>query len=488
MRFSIFVKLFISLIVVGLVTVLLAMAVIMLNFRSGLQQFVNQQEHRRLTPLIQQLAQHYQQHGDWNQLNNQNRHWQQLLGSINHVGKPINPASKPPLETISPKKAPSTNNTIHGESPPLLPLNERLSLLDAAHHVVVKQKHQAPHEFVQQHLPIVVNGNTVGYLQVQQRQYLNDAIVAAFVHQQTQGVLIAACAALLVAIGLAYLLVRHFLRPLNALTAGADALSKGQLDYRIDVDSSDELGILTQRFNALATTLQQQKQTRDHWLSDISHELRTPLAVLRSEIEALQDGIRQPEPRYIHSLHHQVDNLSRLVEDLHALSLSEIDEPRVFERLDLSRLLSEAIHRHSLRFSEKSIHLQQNIGTAAVMLSADRKGLNQVLDNLLQNSYRYTQSGGKVIIALHDDDNHVVITVDDSTPGVPDEALPRLFDRLYRVDKSRTRLGESAGGSGLGLAIAQKIIIAHGGNITASHSRLGGVTITITLPKKRIKQ
>ena len=278
-------------------------------------------------------------------------------------------------------------------------------------------------------------------------------------------------------------MVRHFLNPLKNLNLAAKALSNGNFDYQIKVRGKDELAELSLAFNLLTKTLKSQKLSREQWLADISHELRTPIAVLLSEIEAIEDGIRQPEPRYIRSLHEQVITLTRLVDDLYALSMSDsgvlVDTSQT---VDLTNILNNISNQNEVRLADKNISINRLYNrNQAVLMLGDAKSLAQLVSNIIENSYRYTDAGGEIQLALSKQEHAIVLTIDDSAPGVPDNALPKLFERLYRVDKSRSR---AHGGSGLGLSICQNIVQMHGGQIQAQHSPLGGLQIAISLPLK----
>ncbi|HEY6009101.1 MAG TPA: ATP-binding protein, partial [Geobacteraceae bacterium] len=243
----------------------------------------------------------------------------------------------------------------------------------------------------------------------------------------------------------------------------------------------DELGRLAEDFNSLAMTLEQNEKARRQWVADISHELRTPLAVLRGEIEALQDGVRQANPETIHSLHGEVLRLGRLVDDLYQLSLSDVGALTYRkEELDLTELLDEALAAFGPEFTQKGITLTAHIprdGRAVVF--GDPARLHQLFANLLDNALKYTDSGGELIIRLVCDEARARLDFQDTAPGVSPYDLERLFDRLYRVEASRNR---AAGGAGLGLAICRNIVEAHAGTITAQPSPLGGVRIILTLP------
>jgi two-component system sensor histidine kinase BaeS len=248
----------------------------------------------------------------------------------------------------------------------------------------------------------------------------------------------------------------------------------------VPVSSSDELGRLAGDFNAMALTLEMNEKARRQWLADISHELRTPLAVLQGEIEALLDGIRTVTPETIRSLHAETLRLNRLVNDLYQLSLSDLGTLSYHkEDLDPAVVLRDSVDSFRSEFDRKSIRLEADIPDRTdATVFADPERLSQLFANLLDNSLKYTDAGGMLVVRLRGGSNGVTVEFEDSAPGVPGEALGRLFDRLYRVEGSRAR---ESGGAGLGLAICKNIVEAHAGTITAQASPRGGILIRIVL-------
>jgi two-component system sensor histidine kinase BaeS len=227
-------------------------------------------------------------------------------------------------------------------------------------------------------------------------------------------------------------------------------------------------------------TLEKNEQARRQWVADISHELRTPLAVLRGEIEALQDGVRQPTPAAVASLHAEVLRIGRLVDDLYQLALSDIGALNYRkDRVSLTGVLEDALEAFRPEFERKGIVLQYAPPPREILLFADPERLHQLFANLLENSLRYTDEEGRLEVALGQERGMAILTLRDSAPGVSAADLERLFDRLYRVEGSRSR---ASGGAGLGLSICRNIVEAHGGDIAAVSSPLGGVAVTVKLP------
>jgi two-component system sensor histidine kinase BaeS len=292
--------------------------------------------------------------------------------------------------------------------------------------------------------------------------------------------LIMAAAAALLSIPLAQQLVKR----ITTLAAATHRLAAGKYDTRVPAAVSDELGQLARDFNSLAQTLERNEQLRRQWVADISHELRTPLAVLRGEIEALEDGVRPQTPQSLAMLHGEVMHLSRLVDDLYQLSLADIGALSYRkEPIDLGKVLIQAVEPFRGEFEARDIRLNSQIpAEPPLTILADGRRLHQLFSNLLENSLRYTDPGGELRIRLAAGRDRVSIHFEDSTPGVPEDKLERLFDRLFRVEGSRSR---ATGGAGLGLAMCKNIVEAHDGTITARPSPLGGVGVEIVLPLER---
>jgi two-component system sensor histidine kinase BaeS len=216
-------------------------------------------------------------------------------------------------------------------------------------------------------------------------------------------------------------------------------------------------------------------------VADTSHELRTPLAVLRAQLEAVQDGVRSASRENLDAMLRQVLSLNKLIDELYALARADVGTLEVrMEPVDLWHLASAQAQAFEARLQAAGLRLE--IGAAppqhpAVLLDPDR--MRQVLDNLLENSLRYTASGGRVRLSADADGAAFHLHLDDSAPGVPDAALPRLAQRFYRVDASRSR---AHGGAGLGLALCRRLLEAQGASLAFSHSPMKGLRATIAIP------
>ncbi|MEP4430984.1 MAG: ATP-binding protein, partial [Hyphomicrobiales bacterium] len=300
---------------------------------------------------------------------------------------------------------------------------------------------------------------------------------------QIRSLVLASAFALALSAVAAFFLARQFLAPVKSLAAGASALAAGDYANRMENDRYDELGDLIEHFNSLAENLEAAENAERQWITDTSHELQTPLAVLRAEIEALQDGVRQPTDSVLAGLHSSIMRLSYLVGDINTLSRTREGSFSLSPaRCDLRDIIDDAVEVAKPGFDSSNL-LFKVICNEPLMLDCDRHRIRQLLDNLLENARRYTAGPGKVILVAKSEAASISISLDDTAPCPPENVIERLFERFYRVEASRSR---EHGGSGLGLSICKAIVIAHDGTIEAKRSDLGGLKVAVMLPQTRI--
>ena len=383
----------------------------------------------------------------------------------------------PPDEQEDDRRPPRDDRDRNPEQPPL-GIEHRLALFDEQKAPVVGRAESTEDHTLQE---IVVDGKTVGWLGLRNEKNPSDPLGLAFLKQQAQAFYIVGALMLALAAVVAFLLSRHLLAPVQQLIKGTRSLTSRKFDTRINVTTTDELGQLAEDFNRMAQTLQQYEQLRQQWISDIAHELRTPLSILRGEIEALQDGIREASSQRLESLHAEVVHMSKIVSNLHDLSLAESAALNIKrEPVNLVRAVRACLKKFQSRFDERGIALVDELGdTETITIPGDKDRLTQVFSNILENTLRYTDCPGSLTLRQLCTAGEVLLQFADTVPGVPTESLGRLFDRLYRVDPSRSR---EHGGSGLGLSICKTIIEAHNGTIKARQAATGGLLIEIMLP------
>ncbi|MFT5083352.1 MAG: two-component system sensor histidine kinase BaeS [Lentisphaeria bacterium] len=275
---------------------------------------------------------------------------------------------------------------------------------------------------------------------------------------------------------------RWLVTPLSKLSQNAKQMAAGDFTVRMASTADDELGTLCQNFDEMASTLEKNETARKQWVANTSHEMRTPLSVLKAQIEAMQDGIREASSENLNLLQRNVDSLSLIIDDLYELSLVDEGALSFFkEQFDIRELIKETSVEFEEKLAQKNLHLFTiSDDEVDLCLFADRKRIKQLLGNLLENSFRYTNANGTIKISLLLQKNEIHIHIEDSAPGVPDDGIEKIFDRLYRIETSRNR---ETGGAGLGLSICKGIVEGHGGTITARASMLGGIKQIITMPK-----
>ncbi|MGI5215738.1 sensor histidine kinase [Plantactinospora sp. CA-290183] len=274
------------------------------------------------------------------------------------------------------------------------------------------------------------------------------------------------------------LLSHRVLRPIGTLTAASQRLGRGDLSSRVPVEGNDELAELARSFNRMADSLQRGEERQRRLVADVAHELRTPLANLRGYLEALSDGVVNPDPELFASLHEEAVLQQRIVDDLQELALAEAGS-LAYHRgpVDVAELLETCRTAHRAGAESAGVSLTVSAGSISVYADPDR--LRQVLGNLITNALRATGRGGSVTLSAERSDDTAVVRVSDTGSGIAAEALPLVFDRFWRADSAR---GRATGGSGLGLAIVRQIVTDHGGSIRVA-SQVGlGTTFTLTLP------
>lgn len=273
----------------------------------------------------------------------------------------------------------------------------------------------------------------------------------------------------------------RLVRPIEQLTDAARRLAGGDLGQRVAVERTDEVGQLARAFNTMAEGLERNESLRRSLLNDVAHELRTPLTHVRAELEALQDGLRQPTAEVINRLHADALHLERLVDDLRDLAQAEAGQLRLtIEALDLPAALREAVASLESTAAAKAVRIEVTASDSPEPVLADRARLRQVMVNLLDNAVRHAPAGTTVRVAAEPFSEQALrVSVSDEGPGVPEEALPRLFDRFFRADESRDR---RTGGAGLGLAIVKQLVSLQGGTVEAANLARG-FRVAITLPR-----
>ena len=311
---------------------------------------------------------------------------------------------------------------------------------------------------------------------------MDAAIAAAFREAMTEALVFATAAAVIMAVVASLFVTRRIVDPLQRLAGASRRIADGHYAERVPVQSQDELGDLARSFNTMASALEATERRRRELIGDVAHELRTPIATLEGYLEGLLDGVVEPGPPTWARLHGEAGRLRRLVDDLQELSRAEARQiPLVLHPTDPSTIARVSLDRLGSSFSEKGLELHSQIAPKLPRVQADADRAAQVLSNLLSNALRYTPAPGTVQLLVRKVDGGVEFTVCDTGIGIAQEDLPRVFERFYRVDKSRSR---ALGGAGIGLTISKALVESMGGRIEAESAGAGhGSTFTFTLPR-----
>ncbi|WP_111642701.1 ATP-binding protein [Marinimicrobium alkaliphilum] len=455
----------------------LASAILYANsraFSDSFDTYLNQVQYRRLSPLLDRLADEYRREGSWDFVDDRAEHLARI-GRRFFWPEHRRGRSERPGE-------PDYRRARQGSGDkPDPPMQLRSASGELVWRIGASDKALSWYA-------IEVDGEAVGELGVPRNLRLMHEFDQVFAEQQRRQLFWITLIALSLAAAIAIPFAAAIVRPISRLQGASARLAAGDYSQRLPEQGRDELADLARDFNHLAAALADNLSARQRWVADISHELRTPVAVLQAELEALRDGISRPDPETLNSLHQEILRLGRLIGDLHELSLADAGALSYrMHSLDLMAVLRQALEHARPLMAQRCISCTLKGPDTAVPVRGDNERLTQLFNNLIRNTLDYTEGSaeqpGTLVIEVQVTPEQVWVSWQDSPPGVPDEALSHLFERLYRVDGSRDR---ASGGSGLGLAIAREIVHAHGGEIRATHSPLGGLALRLTLPAARV--
>lgn len=498
MSLSVRTKVFLVLLVTSLIAVAGTAVFVHWAMQQGLAELMAAREERRIEAISERLIDLFASAGSWDALAGDRRLWIDALTgrggqriATHRVAPPGHrdrgPGHMPPWARHAPLGRPdawpplsSSGRDTDADRP--LPLELRLMLLAADGEPVYGRR-----ALIQRarQVPLELDGRTVGTLAILPGPPVPELSELHYRSRQGGRLWIIVGAMVILSALLALALSRRLVRPLAAFQDGARRLAGGDYSARVAVSGRDEVARLGADINALAAALEQHEAARRRWVVDISHELRTPVSLLRAELEALQDGVRPLNANAVDRLHGDVLRMTRLVDDLYQLSLTDLGGLGYrMEPTDIGAVLEDTLEgfRERFRAAGLGLHLEDRrpLADRGGRRPADPERLAQLFGNLLGNSLSYTDPGGALRVVLEQDPEGLGIIFSDGPPGVADDALPRLFERLYRGDASR---GRNRGGAGLGLAIARNIVEAHGGVITARHAPEGGLELRILFPE-----
>jgi len=280
-------------------------------------------------------------------------------------------------------------------------------------------------------------------------------------------------------------LARRLSHPLQELHDAVTGVAAGNLQQKVGLGGGGELEDVASAFNTMAHRLQESERQRQELLAAVAHELRTPLSIIEGNLEAMLDGVREPTPDLIATLHTQSALLSQLITDLRDLSLADARQLSLRRRpVDLTALCRESVDAMGLWIEERKVTVQVS-GEGNTTAEVDPDRLRQVVQNLLHNAVRFTPAGGRVRITVREmareQNQWVALEVEDEGPGIPAESLTRVFEPFYREDPSRSR---ASGGTGMGLAVVRLLVQVHGGDVRAENRPAGGSRFVVQLPAR----
>nr|WP_246723040.1 ATP-binding protein [Aliikangiella sp. G2MR2-5] len=473
------------------------------NLSTGFRNYILQEEMEKALPILEKLESTYKNHGNWEFLKHNSRQWRKIVSSSLPTDeqqltlaeprpsfRPERPDGRrnarrqpPPGAERPPGNEPPPRAERHTRTEPPQPPNQltpfvmRLTVLDADNQLVFGRPLRDSKKLEK---TITSDGKKVGTLVLTPDINFMDDRAIEFLSKQTRDLGLAAMLVIFLSFLIALPFARHLVLPIQRINRVTHLLASGNYETKIQRYSNDEIGGLARDVNRLAVTLKKNEISRQKWIADISHELRTPLAILQGELDALIDGIRKVTPETLNSLKQELNRLNALVQDLHELSLSDMGALSYNkENLDLTELIREFFESHEGHINASQIQLSLNIPDSGATLFADGNRLDQLAKNLLQNTLRYTDKPGELKVSVEKNTYGINLIWEDSSPGVPPADYPYLFERLYRVEKSRNR---AKGGAGLGMAICKNIVEAHEGDISLFQSSLGGLGIKIYFP------
>lgn len=485
-------KLFAAFVLMSFIIIVLTLVSYRFLTARNFWNFVNLTVLSRLEDFSKSLKSEYKTHQGWQTLKGNEERWLTLMiANMPKIQSDQPPPWAPQIKDNIDKKTAASNKlsnqpTIdhasnNGPHPPRR-FARSLALFDENREYIVGSKDSLEvKDFTLKALKS--DGQTIGWLGLRKIEYFSDPLLKAFIKGLSRTFIMLSGIILIIAALISYIMSRHLLTPVRQLAQATKSLSLFQFGTHINVRSKDELGQLAEDFNRMTDTLKKYEDLRQQWISDISHELRTPLSILKGEIEALQDGIRPLDQAQLASLHSEVLRLSKLVADLHDLSLA--DSKNLITQMHSVNpliLLKKIVSQFGERFNDHHIDVDLALGEDdGIVIEGDSNRIAQLFINLLENALRHTDPPGLLKIRENHGHQWLTILFEDSAPGVSDQELDLIFERLYRVDSSRNR---DMGGSGLGLAICKQIVNSHGGTITAAQSEMGGLAIEIKLPRK----
>lgn len=448
------------------------------NFNTGFKEYVNDREQERISLWSKSLEKIYLTHDNtWDILRQDQDLWWRLM----ILNKEVPPNEPTLTQEPVPNPNPAYMDMIN-------PDRKREAISKPFLALVSSDKQNIIAGFIPdvnkaQWNPLYFDGKNIGWLVTEKmKEEVLTGLDEQFASTQITNMLWITVIGCFLAAFFCYWISKTILKPIKALAKATHALAEG--DYKSGVivtERNDEFGQLAKDFNKMVQTIEGNEIFRKSMMADISHELRTPITIIKGELQAMLDGIRKPTNNNLEALLNDVENLNRLINDVYDIALMDAGGWKYnFSEVDLIYTMENVIQAFENRFQQKNLDFYFHYDNSDITIWADQHRITQLLTNLLENSYRYTNPNGRIVVKVYDSNKEVKISIKDSKPGVPDELLPNLFERFYRLESSRNK---AYGGSGLGLTLCKGIVDKHQGFIEAERSEWDGLCLHVILPK-----
>lgn len=446
-------------------------AAVRYNFNRGFHDYIDKRDDQTIRMWKHSLESIYRVYGNWDLLKEDQGEWWKII-TLNR------PRFEERDDFFTEEHALKKLPPMHEEK--LRPMPPPIGLLDANRNAIAGR---FPAEENSVYHMLSVNNEIVGWLVTgKPGDEIVDAVDKQFLSSQVNDMFWIAIIGSGIASILVILIARRALRPIKKLAQATHDLSNGNYKARVEVNRHDEIGQLAEDFNKMAEAVEKNEKDRRSMMADISHELRTPITILQGEIESILDGVKEPDEEALQSLLDEINSLNYLVNDVHDIAVSDAGGWSYTEtEVVLEEMIYEIAALYEEKLEDKNIELILESNNQN-KIKGDKYRLTQLIKNLFENTLRYTDDDGILKITLQNNENNSVIVFEDSKPGVDKDLLDKLFERFFRVEGSRNR---AYGGSGLGLSLCKNIVEHHKGTISATQSSLGGLKITIVLPKKQ---
>ncbi|WP_370979980.1 ATP-binding protein [Agaribacterium sp. ZY112] len=460
---------------------LIALLAILLsvNFLQLKKRFIHYSQQaaaEQLPSLSNRLAEIYEQRGSFAPFKHKPPLWQKVVGRSLNLAPPHRPPKPRPHDKKPHKAKPPERREPHIEKNQQA-FARSLTLYNSERQYI--SGNTKPADDIQW-LAVESQNKIVGWISYEPPKTILRKSGQRFLLKQLHFFLWASLGLTLAAALIAALIARWLTKPLKAIKVKAQEVGQGNFSVRLNYQSSDELGTLCTSFNSMVEQLEQSEELRRRWFADISHELRTPVSVLKAQIEAMIDGVRPSDSDNLGVLNKQIKQMQQLIDDIFTLALGDAQALSLRrERVDIDVLLQDFKQSQASRCSQQGFEFRLLTDNEPLSCNIDAQRFEQVLNNLVSNSLSYSDAPGHIQWTLKRQHDHIELLCEDSSPGVSKHELQKIFERMHRVEKSRSR---ASGGAGLGLALCKTIIENHGGSIEAQASSLGGLAILIKLP------